>query len=68
MKSLVCSLTVLLTLSHFVGTSSGASAKCTIVEVDDKTMVVHCEKILKRFPKGTKVKIKSVKTKQIEGC
>lgn len=68
MKSIVYCLCLFMVLCCLVSTSYGASAKCTIVEINGNRMIVNCEKVLKKFTEGTKIKIKSDKTKRIEGC
>lgn len=65
-------LTSVLLAVAFVITSAGASiaasGKCTVTAVEDNKVILDCGKNAAKFEAGTKVKIKSVQKKAIEGC
>ena len=51
------------------GGAYGASNKCRVVEVEEKKLVLECERDTSRFKTGDQVKIKSVrKSAAVEGC
>ncbi|MEJ2135587.1 MAG: hypothetical protein P8X86_10115 [Desulfofustis sp.] len=52
-----------------VGRVSAASNKCRVVEVEDKRLVLECERDASRFNVDDQVKIKTVrKGAAVEGC
>ncbi len=52
-----------------IGTANGASNKCRVVEVEEKRLVLECERDTSQFKTGDQVKIKSVrKSGPVEGC
>lgn len=48
--------------------SFGASDKCTVVRAEDNKLILECSKKTERFQINDKIKIKSMKKKNIEGC
>jgi hypothetical protein len=48
--------------------SFGASDKCTVVRAQDNKLILECSKKTERFQINDKIKIKSMKKKNIEGC
>ncbi|MBT8354297.1 MAG: hypothetical protein KJO60_07225 [Desulfofustis sp.] len=47
----------------------GASNKCRVVEVEEKKLVLECERDTSQFKTGDQVKIKSMrKSAAVEGC
>lgn len=69
MKRLIISIVVLFFITMVSEVTFGASDKCTIVSIDEKQMVIECDKPEKKFKVGDKLKIKSIKSRQqIEGC
>ena len=63
--------TAILFLSFWVvsGTAYGASNKCRVIEVEEKKMVLECERDTSPFKTGEQVKIKTVrKSAPVEGC
>ncbi len=45
-----------------------ASAKCTIEKIEGETLVLDCGQKAEKFKAGEKIKIKSHKKQQMEGC
>ncbi|THB71299.1 MAG: hypothetical protein D6B25_18980 [Desulfobulbaceae bacterium] len=45
-----------------------ASNRCVVKESEGKVLVIECQKEVERFPKGTKIKIKTDRVKSVEGC
>ncbi len=69
MKRFVISIVVLFFTTLAGGITFAASDKCTVVSIDDKRLVIECEKPGKKFKEGDRIKIKTTKNKkQIEGC
>lgn len=68
MKNLILSVCLIVSLAMVSSSSYAASAKCEAVEIDGDKIILNCGKDTKKFKTGSKIKIKSVKTKQIEGC
>lgn len=68
MKRMICTVSMLALLMTWTVSAFGASAKCEIVSVSDGKMIVDCGKNTEKFKEGTKIKIKTVRQKQIEGC
>lgn len=64
--------TSVILVAAFVITSAGislaASGKCTVTAVEDNQVILDCGNKAAKFEVGTKVKIKSMKKKAIEGC
>ncbi len=66
-KLTIIILTFSLVLTAAIG--SAASNKCTVVETEDKKLVLECERGTDQFKPGDAVKIKTVrKGAAIEGC
>lgn len=68
MKKILATLSLMLCVFVIATSSYGASAKCKIVEVEGENLILDCGKSSEKFAAGNKIKIKTVKTKQIEGC
>ena len=68
MKRAICVVCILV-ITHLNATSLfAASAKCTVVKTEGTHLVVDCGQKTKKFPEGTKIKIKSAKKPAVEGC
>ncbi len=68
MKKMFVIISLSIYLSITATVSFAASAKCEVVETKDNLLLIDCGKKTKKFAPGSKIKIKSVKEKQIEGC
>jgi hypothetical protein len=59
----------ILCLLIFSGSAYGASNKCRVVDVEEKKLVLECERDTSQFKDGDQVKIKSMrKSAAVEGC
>ena len=65
-----CILVVGFLISGMGAVAMAASAKCTVVESSEKSVVLDCGSDWQKFPVDSKVKIKSAKKvrKPVEGC
>jgi hypothetical protein len=63
--AILASVQLVLVLSTW---SFGASDKCTVVGVQNKKIILECNKKTETFQINDKIKIKSMKKKSIEGC
>jgi hypothetical protein len=68
MKQLLATILVSALFVCTATTSFAASAKCTVVEISGDHLVIDCGEKGKKFGEGTKIKIKTVKVAQVEGC
>jgi len=68
MKHLLRILMASTIVMAFATGSFAASAKCTVVENAGHRLVLDCGDRGGAFTKGTKIKLKTEKIKQIEGC
>lgn len=68
MKRAICVVCILVITLLNASSVFAASAKCTVVKAEGSTLVVDCGQRTKKFPEGTKIKIKSVKKTAVEGC
>lgn len=68
MKKAICLICMLVVTGIAVERGFAASGKCTVLRVEGTQMVIECEKKTKGFPEGSRIKIKSVNKKAIEGC
>ncbi len=68
MKKLISVLLAVAFVMTSTGVSLAASSKCTVTAVEDNKVILDCGKKAADFKAGTKVKIKSMKKKAIEGC
>ena len=65
-KKIICAI-ALLSLSFPVPLLA-ASNRCVVKESEGTVLVIECQKEVERFPEGTKIKIKTDRVKQVEGC
>ena len=69
MKKVARSVIFILGLLLVSGGAYGASNKCRVVEVEEKKLVLECERDTSQFEVGDQVKIKSMrKSAAVEGC
>lgn len=69
MKTLTTTTVLIFSLLTFAAAPFAASNKCRVVELDEKKLVLECERSNGQFEIGDKVKIKSVKKgAAVEGC
>lgn len=69
MKRKLTLATLLIVWLATSGTGLAVSNKCTVLEVDEKKLVLECERDTEGLAAGDQVKIKSVpKRTAIEGC
>jgi hypothetical protein len=68
MKQLLSTVLISTLLVCAATTSFGASAKCTVVEKSENRLLIDCGEKGKKFGEGTKIKIKTEKLTQVEGC
>lgn len=68
MKKVISLLTLLLCISFGTMDVFGASDKCVVKESNGQTVVLECNKKSGNFKIDDKVKVKTVRTKRVEGC
>ncbi len=72
MRAILFSLVSVMILTFSASMALAATAKCSVVEITEKTVVLDCGDcgaILEKIKVGDKVKVKTVKKKKaIEGC
>jgi hypothetical protein len=68
MKKLIASSLATLFIVTSASSVLAASAKCTVKAIDENVVTLDCGKKAATLEVGSKVKIKSVKKKAIEGC
>ena len=68
MKALISMVCIAGCTLLFAVNGLAASARCTIIKIEGKKMIVNCSKGTERFKEGGTVKIKSSDKKKIEGC
>ena len=68
MRKLISLLIVAQLLLIAVPSAFSASDKCEVKKVKGSSIVLECGKKTKNFTVGDKVKIKSMRSKSVEGC
>ncbi len=68
MKKLTSALLALAFVVTSTGTVLAASGKCTVTAIEGEKVVLDCGNKAEKFKVGDDVKIKSSKSKAIEGC
>lgn len=68
MRNVIIAVLVIFNLMLTGAPVFAASAKCEIVSVEGDILVLDCGKRAAKFEAGKKVKIKTVKKRQVEGC
>lgn len=69
MKQKLTLVTLLIVSIATSGTGFAVSNKCKVLEVDEKKLVLECERDTEGLAAGDQVKIKSIpKRTAIEGC
>jgi predicted lipoprotein with Yx(FWY)xxD motif len=69
MKMMTTAILPALLLIAMSAAAYGATAKCTVVEVEDNRLILQCERGSESYQKGDQVKIKSIRvSSQVEGC
>lgn len=68
MKKLTSALLAIAFVITSAGSVFAASSKCTVTAIEENKVILDCGSKADKFDVGSQVKIKSVKTKAIEGC
>lgn len=68
MKKLTSALLTIAFIISTAGPTLAASGKCTVVGVEENKVILDCGDKADKFPVGSEVKVKTSRSKAIEGC
>lgn len=68
MRKVLSATVVAINICMMSTLSYAASDKCTVVRVENDTLVLKCSKKNGTFRVNDKIKIKSMRKKAVEGC